>query len=146
MPLGPARARAARRALAAARPGEEARDPPGRLHRVGAVVHDDDRSRAEHRSGRTHRTGLEGQVEVLLVEPGRGGPTGDERLQLGAVTDAAAVDGGVDEVAEGGDAELDLVDARVPDVARHREHAGAATRPGPEPSEGCAAPVHDPAT
>src|SRR3546814_9814628 len=36
--LEPARALAARRALAAALQGEEAHDPPGRLHRVGAVV------------------------------------------------------------------------------------------------------------
>ena len=133
--LEPAGALAARRALAARLPGEEAHDAVAGLHGVGVLVHHDDGAGAEHRAGLADGAGLEREVEVLLVEPRRRRAAGDERLERLAAADAAAVERRLDEVAEGGDAELDLEHAGLLHVARHREQARAAARLGAERGE-----------
>src|SRR5581483_5191807 len=133
--LEPRGALTARRALAARLLREEAHDAVAGAHDVGVFVHHPDRARTEHGSCLAHGAGLERQVEVLLEEPRRRRAAGDERLEALAVADAAAIDRRLDQVAEGRDAELDLVDAGLVDVTGHGEHAHALAGLGAERGE-----------
>ena len=121
----PGRALPAGSALAARLAGEEPDQPQTRAHGIGGLVHDDDRTGTEHRSGGTHLPGLEGNVQVFAEEPGGRGAAGDEHLELVAVADPCAVTRRLEEVAEGRGALCDLEDARVVDVSRQGDQARA---------------------
>ena len=123
--LLPAGALPARRTLAAGFPGEELDEPQACFHRVGGLVHDDDGTRSEHRTGFANYLTLQRQVEVLLEEPGGRCAAGDERLQLVAVPYPPTEVVAVEELPEGGDPVLDLVDPGSPHVAGHCEQSGA---------------------
>src|SRR5664280_639480 len=116
-PLEPARSLAARRALPARLTGEELGDPPGRPDGAGAVVHDDDRARAQHGACLGHLVLAEGEIDLVRAEPRGGHAAGDERLEAPPVRDAAAEDRGVDQVVEGGGDHLELVDTGIVHVA-----------------------------
>src|ERR1700677_4532286 len=134
--LQPAGSLATGGALAARLPEEELGDPPGRPYRAGVVVHDHDRPRPEHRPGRAHLVLTEGQVDLVRSEPRGRHASGDERLQLASVGDAAAEHRGEDQVVEGGLDHLQLEHAGVVDVAGQREQAGAGRPPLAEGGEG----------
>src|SRR5205807_7900298 len=120
--LEPRGALATRRALAARLLCEETDDAMAGAYDVGVLVHHDDGSGAEHRACLADGTRLERQIEMLFEQPRRRRPTWDERLQPLPVAHAAAVDRRLDQVAEPGDTELDLVHARPADGSRPREH------------------------
>src|SRR5581483_4219787 len=121
----PARPLPARRALATRLVVEEARDPPRGPNGARGVVHDDDRSRAEHGPGLADLVLIQRHVDLVGAEPGCRRPTGDECLELAVVADAVAEPRVVEQIVEGGLRHLDLVVARSVHPARQREDARA---------------------
>ena len=141
--LDPARAFAARRALAARLVREELGEPPRDEHRVDGLVEHHDRAGAEHDAERLlHEVHVERRVEVLVAagEPLRRRAARDEELDLAVLADAAREP--VDQVAER-HAELDLVVAGLVHVARHREDARAGRAVDAELGVLLAAHLHD---
>jgi hypothetical protein len=110
--LQPAAALAARRALTARLPVEEAHDAPCGAHHTGGVVHRDDRARTGHGAPAAAMARWPGDVELLGPQPWRGYATGDEHFELVAVADSAAEARVEDQVPEGGLGPLQLVVAR----------------------------------
>ena len=113
-------------------------------HHAGGRVHHDDRARAEHRPRVADLVLAERQLDLVRPEPRRRDATGDEGLERVRATDAAAEQGRIDEVAEGGLHHLELVVARLADVPGQCEEPGARRTAGTERGEGRAAVVHDP--
>src|SRR3954469_20849112 len=107
--LGPAAAFTARRALTARLAVEELAEAPGRPHDARRVVHGHDRAGAEHGAGLADLLLAQRHVDLVGREPVGGGTARDERLQFAVAADAARVDRRVQQVAEGGLAELHLV-------------------------------------
>ena len=96
--LAPARALAARRALAAALVDVELGDAQRQLDDAGAVVDRRHGARAGHRAGRGDRLVVESGVDLVGQQDRRGGAAGDDRLERAAVRHAAAV--ALDQVAQ----------------------------------------------
>ena len=121
----PARALAARSALAARLVREELHETPRDEDRINRVVVDHDRTGAEHHAERLlHEIHVERRVEVLVAagEPLRRRAAGDEELHRPVVADAAREP--VEQVAER-HAQLDFVVRGLLHVPRHREDACA---------------------
>jgi len=104
-------------ALAARLVAEEAQDVRAGGEQVRALGDDHRSARAEHRADFLQRVERERRVELVRSEEVRGGAAGLERLQLGAVLDAAGL---VEQLAHGR-AHRHQVDARMLDVARDAE-------------------------
>ena len=111
------RADAARDALAAGLVAEEAQHVGGRGEQVGALGHDDERPRAEHRPGLPQRAEVQRHVERRGPEEVRRGPA---RLD-GAEPPAAGDPAGQVEELPGGRAHRHAVDPGALDVAGDRE-------------------------
>src|ERR1035438_4702257 len=122
--LQPGGAFAARDAPAAAFMGVEAHDAQGGFHHAGVFVHDDDAAGAQHGFARCHGIVVHGSALHF-----RGGehratrPARNEGLQLLAVAYAAAYF--LDHLLHR-EAEFELVDAGLVDVAGEAGHLGAA--------------------
>src|ERR1017187_2171805 len=123
--LDPTGALPTRRALTARLTREELRDAPRRTHDARRLVHDDDRTRAEHRTLLGDLVLSEGQVELVGSEPRRRDTSRDDRLDPLVVDDAAAELGVVDEITERVLHHLDLEDAGIVDAPGEREEPRA---------------------